>query len=85
MVIDRATHGKDCLNKKMKAIFKKIASDDSYYLLVARDDENRATGTAMGVLCNDLSGLCDPFMLVENVIVSEERRGSGGGKMLMAE
>ncbi|SHN56246.1 GNAT family N-acetyltransferase [Desulfovibrio litoralis] len=72
-------------HNKMKPIFDLISKDKNYYLLVALNQENKAVGTAMGVICYDLIDLCAPFMLIENVVVSESYRGQGIGKMLMLE
>ena len=37
----------------------------------------------MGIVCLDLIGNCNPYMLVENVVVLSEFRGKGIGKLLM--
>ncbi len=60
-----------------------VMADPAYILLGARSGEILA-GTAMGIVCRDLVGECRPFLVVENVIVSNEHRGKGVGKELMA-
>lgn len=68
----------------MRGTFDKIASDDNYRLLGAFED-GRLAGSLMGVICEDLIGECRPFMVIENVIVSEAFRGKKVGKLLMQE
>lgn len=68
----------------MRSTFDKIASDDNYRLLGAFE-EGRLAGSLMGVICKDLIGECRPFMVIENVIVSEAFRGKKVGKLLMQE
>jgi len=68
----------------MRGTFDKIASDDNYSLLGAFE-YGRLAGSLMGVICEDLIGECRPFMVIENVIVSEAFRGKKVGKLLMQE
>lgn len=75
--------GKDSDMSKLKSTFEKLDQDDKYSLLVALDETNRVIGSAMGILCYDLVGSCDPFMLIENVIVLDNCRGKGVGEKLM--
>ena len=37
----------------------------------------------MGIVCPDIVGECQPYLLVENVVVSSVYQGSGIGKKLM--
>ncbi|MDQ0088526.1 ribosomal protein S18 acetylase RimI-like enzyme [Paenibacillus anaericanus] len=39
----------------------------------------------MGIICHDFVGECKPFMVIENVIVSNRARRQGIGKKLMLE
>lgn len=39
----------------------------------------------MGILCKDLIGECEPFMAIENVVVSSKIRRQGIGRKLMNE
>jgi GNAT superfamily N-acetyltransferase len=39
----------------------------------------------MGIVCYDLVGDCNPFMLIENVNVLPKYQGQGVGKLLMQE
>ncbi|WP_223193011.1 GNAT family N-acetyltransferase [Paenibacillus sedimenti] len=61
---------------------KIISGDPKYYVAVACIG-NKVIGTSMGIICYDLVGNCDPFMLVENVVVSKEYQSRGVGKLLM--
>lgn len=60
-----------------------ILSKHPNYYVAAACDGNRVVGTAMGIICYDLVGHCNPFMLIENVVVSFEYRGQGVGKLLL--
>ena len=67
---------------KMNDQFAWMESNPDYIVLVARVG-NVLIGSVMGVICHDLVGNCNPFMVVENVIVSSEFRGKGIGRKLM--
>ncbi|OMF80274.1 GNAT family N-acetyltransferase [Paenibacillus glucanolyticus] len=54
----------------------------NYYVAVACLEE-KVVGTAMGIVCPDIVGECQPYLLVENVVVSSVYQGSGIGKKLM--
>ncbi|OWR27192.1 GNAT family N-acetyltransferase [Saccharibacillus sp. O23] len=69
---------------KMRETFARIEADDRYVLLGAFEGE-RLAGSAMAVFCYDPIGDCRPFMVVENVIVSERFRGKKAGRLLMEE
>jgi len=56
--------------------------DSSYILLVAREND-KVVGTVMGIICMDLVKDCQPFMVIENVVVKSEFRGIGVGIELM--
>ncbi|MZP28645.1 GNAT family N-acetyltransferase [Heliobacterium undosum] len=67
---------------KMREQFRWMDSNPDYVVLVAKEGET-VIGSAMGVVCHDLVGDCDPFMVVENVIVRSAFRGKGIGRRLM--
>ena len=67
---------------KMAARFQEIKADPRCILLGVKLD-GHLVGSAMGILCRDLVGGCRPFMVVENVIVSQAARRKGIGKALM--
>jgi len=67
---------------KMREQFVFMESNPDYIVLVAKEG-NGAVGSVMGIICHDLVGNCNPFMVVENVIVSSAHRGKGIGRRLM--
>lgn len=77
--------GKKESNKyKMKGIYEKINNNPQYYLLGVKND-GVLIGTAMVIVCNDLFFNCQPFMVIENVIVSEKHQRKGYGSLLFKE
>ncbi len=74
---------KDANSKKSETIIERILQNEFYHLIVVRDQNDRVIGTAMGILCYDLVGDCQQFMVIENVVVLEEYRGKGVGKMIL--
>ena len=69
---------------KIEANFALMISNDYYHLIGAKID-SRLVGSLMGILCLDLVGECRPFMIIENVIVSNQYRNKGIGKALLNE
>lgn len=69
--------------RKMREIYGKIAANPNQVVFAARDDHNRLVGSVMGVACDDIIGACRPFLVVENMIVSQNCRGQGVGRKLM--
>jgi len=66
---------------KMLENYENIVNNEQYFLIGAKAD-NKLLGSLMGIKCYDLVGECVPFMVIENVIVSESHRGLGVGKKL---
>ncbi|MFC0189472.1 GNAT family N-acetyltransferase [Fictibacillus aquaticus] len=66
----------------MKRNFKVISNNPNYFVVVAEDNQV-IVGTAMGIICSDLVGNCNPFLLIENVVVTSSFRGKGIGQLLM--
>jgi GNAT superfamily N-acetyltransferase len=64
--------------------FEKFCQNGTHVLLSAVENE-RLIGSVMGVICGELYGSCEPFMVVENMIVDHERRKKGVGKALISE
>jgi ribosomal protein S18 acetylase RimI-like enzyme len=64
--------------------FEMMKRDNNYFILGAIYDR-KLVGSLMGIICYDLVGECKPFMVIENVIVSNKYRGQGIGKKLMLE
>ncbi|GAK38319.1 GNAT family N-acetyltransferase [Paenibacillus urinalis] len=69
---------------KMEETYQTLLEDKSYYVLGAFY-ENELAGSLMGILCKDLIGECEPFMVIENVVVSSKIRRQGIGRKLMNE
>lgn len=69
--------------EKMRKSFQFINSNDKYILLGARNAENKLVGSVLGIICQDIIGSCNQFMVIENVIVKSNKRGLGIGKQLM--
>lgn len=74
--------GKPTNMKNLLLTYKKLREDNNYYLLGAREN-GKLVGTLMGIICYDLSINCQPFLVVENVVVKKEARERGIGKKLM--
>lgn len=68
---------------KMKTVFEQINSNDNCILLCAKQNDI-LLGSVYGVVCCDLTGECNPFMIVENVIVKSGIQNQGIGKLLMS-
>ncbi|MBP1993753.1 GNAT family N-acetyltransferase [Paenibacillus eucommiae] len=59
-----------------------VSQNPCYYVAVACDGD-KVIGTAMAIVCYDLVGDCNSYMLIENVVVLSDYRGKGIGKLLM--
>lgn len=69
---------------KMKENFNLMKSSPNYVVLTAKED-NVVVGSVMGIICLDLVKRCQPFMVIENVVVKSTWRGRGIGAKLMQE
>ncbi|AHF07390.1 GNAT family N-acetyltransferase [Desulfitobacterium metallireducens] len=69
---------------KMKENFNLMESNPNYVILTAKEDKE-VVGSIMGIICLDLVLKCQPFMVIENVIVKNTWRGRGIGESLMEE
>jgi predicted N-acetyltransferase YhbS len=68
---------------QLEKVAKKIASNPDYILVGAKDAKKQLLGSVMGITCIDTVGDCRPFMVLENLIVSEKSRRQGvGGKLV---
>lgn len=76
--------GEDSCIETMYKQFKKICGNGTHILLNAVENE-RLVGSVMGVICEELYGNCEPFMVLENMIVDQKYRNKGVGKALIAE
>ncbi len=68
--------------EKMEKNFLLMESSENYIVLGAKIN-GKLAGSVMGIVCLDIVDDCRPFMLIENVIVSEKYRRQGVGKALM--
>jgi len=59
-----------------------MLSDGKYNVLVAEMD-HKILGTAVGIICYELTRSGAPFMLVEDIIVNKTYRKRGIGRMLL--
>lgn len=64
--------------------FNKFHENGSHILLSAVEN-NQLIGSVMGVICGELYGDCNPFMVLENMIVDKKYRNKGVGKALISE
>lgn len=67
---------------RMRENFCFMEENDDYIVLGAYDG-GKLVGSLMGIVCRDLAGAGDPFLVIENVIVSSACRGRGVGRELM--
>lgn len=67
----------------LKDTIAKMIDNPDYILIGVRDDRHQLIGSVMGIICMDIVGDCRPFLVLENLIVSEKARGLGIGKMLV--
>lgn len=68
----------------MRVKFTQIQSNNAYILLCAIE-QDQVIGSVMGIICEELYGKCNPFLVVENVIVDIAFRKMGIGKALFTE
>ena len=76
--------GEESSLEKMRVTFQRLKINPNYILLVA-DQRNNMVGSVMGIICEELYGDCQPFMVVEDVIVDKHQRRLGIASLLMRE
>ena len=69
---------------QLEKMIIKISSNPDYILIKAIDDNKQLLGSVMGITCIDTVGECQPFMVLENLVVSEKSRRQGVGKKLVS-
>lgn len=79
---DNGFGGTDTDFIEMKNVYNWMKNNPDYYVLCAKSD-GIIVGSIMGIINRELFGKCKPFMVLENVIVSNNCRRMGVGKMLM--
>jgi ribosomal protein S18 acetylase RimI-like enzyme len=70
--------------QKMVKKFDLLIENENYIFLCAVC-ESKLCGHVMGIICNSLYGNCDPFLVIEDMIVDKQFRRKGIGKKLMNE
>ena len=75
--------GEDSDLAKMQDTLAKMRGNDAYILLCAVEDE-QVCGSVMGIVCQELYGDCQPFLLLENMVVDSVSRRKGVGRALLA-
>jgi len=70
--------------QEMERIFEKLENNDTYIFLCAVEN-NKICGSIMGIICYELYGNCEPFLVVEDMIVDINYRRKGIGKKLFME
>ena len=70
--------------QKMQDKFAKLQYNESYILLCAVEND-KLIGSVMGIVCEELYGECEPFLLLENMVVDNDYRQKGIGRALFAE
>ena len=78
----RQFRGEESSLEEMRKSFRRLQKKTSYILLGVREGE-RLVGSVMGILCQELYGRCQPFMVVEDMIVDKAHRRRGVGSELM--
>jgi GNAT superfamily N-acetyltransferase len=48
--------------------------DNSAYIFLCAVENERLIGYVSGIVCEDLYGDCEPFLLIENLVVEETER-----------
>jgi len=67
---------------KMVDSYNQIKDNSNYVVLCAKI-EDKIVGSVLGVICNELFGQCNPFMVLEDVAVMNSYRRLGIAKQLM--
>lgn len=70
--------------QKMEMLFPVLQKKESHIFLSAVEGE-KLVGTLMGIVCEELFGECQPFLVLENLMVDENHRRLGIAKSLLAQ
>ena len=68
--------------EKMKTKYQDIKNNPNYVILSAVMN-GKIVGSIYGVICEELYGLCKPFLVMEDLIVDKNVRRKGIGKALL--
>ena len=69
---------------RLAAAFDRMDRHPDYHLVGVHDGE-RLAAAVCGIICLDCVGACQPYLVVENLIVAEAYRRRGLGRLLLAE
>ena len=81
----KAFWNEDSNVEKMYNQFDRLCTNSAYIFLGCFDDNKKLIGTVMGIICEELYGDCNPFMVLENMVVNTNMQGLGIGRQLIAE
>ncbi len=74
--------GEDSDPYRMTGKFISLKENPAYILLSAVEGK-RIVGSIMGIVCEELYGECEPFLVMEDFVVSADYRRRGVGKRLL--
>lgn len=75
--------GEESSIETMKKQFDKLLQTETHIFLSAMEND-KLIGSVMGVICEELYGDCQPFLVLENMIVDQNHRNEGAGKALVS-
>lgn len=81
-VLYRDYWGEDSNLEKMRQKYSELETNPDYIFLSAIDDQ-KLVGSIMGIVCHELYGECDPFLVMEDLIVHKSHRAKGIGTQLL--
>lgn len=76
--------GRETNMNRLNSNFEEIERSPNYCLIGVKDAQRRLLGSVMGICCMDVVGECQPFVVIENLIVGRNARGLGVGKLLVS-
>jgi ribosomal protein S18 acetylase RimI-like enzyme len=59
--------------------------DNPMYIFMCAEIDGKLVGTIQGIICDELIGECQPFIVMENLVTDKEFRNKGVAKSLLAE
>lgn len=74
--------GENSSLEKMRTTFSRLVENPAYMLLAAKLD-GKLAGFIMGIVCEELYGDCQPFLVMEDFVVDKNSRRAGIGATLM--
>lgn len=68
---------------RMRENFRQMAATPDYLVFGAFTEQGELVGSALAIICPDILAGCQPWAMVENVIVTERVRGQGVGRLVL--